>query len=218
LVDPSPAGPRRTVPRLQLVTDRRQCGDRPLTAVVAEAAAGGLGAVQLREKDLPAAALLALAQELRHVAPDTPLLVNDRVDVALAVGAAGVHLPADGLLIAVARRLLGPDAVVGRAVHAVAEAERAEAEGADYVMLGTIFATASKPGREPGGLDLVRAAARAVRIPVIAIGGIDERNVAATIGAGAYGVAVMSAILRAPAPAAAVERLQEIIAREGAWR
>jgi len=217
-VNPSPAEPRRTVPRLQLVTDRRQCGDRPLAAIVAEAAAGGLGAVQLREKDLPAAALLALAQELRHVAPDTPLLINDRVDVALAVGADGVHLPADGLPIAVARRLLGPDAVVGRAVHAVAEAERAEAEGADYVMLGTIFATASKPGREPGGLDLVRAAARAVRIPVIAIGGIDERNVAATIGAGAYGVAVMSAILRAPAPAAVVERLQEIIAREGAWR
>ena len=138
--------------------------------------------------------------------------------MALAVGADGAHLPADGLPIAVARRLLGPDAVVGRAVHAVAEAERAEAEGADYVLLGTIFATASKPGREPGGLDLVRAAARAVRIPVIAIGGIDERNVAATIGAGAYGVAVMSAILRAPAPAAVVERLQEIIAREGAWR
>ena len=217
-MNPSPAGLRRTVPRLQLVTDRRQCGDRPLAAIVAEAAAGGLGAVQLREKDLPAAALLALAQELRHVAPDTPLLINDRVDVALAVGADGVHLPADGLPIAVVRRLLGPDAVVGRAVHAVAEAERAEAEGADYVMLGTIFATASKPGREPGGLDLVRAAARAVRIPVIAIGGIDERNVAATIGAGAYGVAVMSAILRAPAPAAVVERLQEIIAREGAWR
>ena len=217
-MNPSPAEPRRTVPRLQLVTDRRQCGDRPLAAIVAEAAAGGLGAVQLREKDLPAAALLALAQELRHVAPDTPLLVNDRVDVALAVGADGVHLPAEGLPIALARRLLGPDAVVGRAVHAVAEAERAEAEGADYVLLGTIFATASKPGREPGGLDLVRAAARAVRIPVIAIGGIDERNVAATIGAGAYGVAVMSAILRAPAPAAVVERLQEIIAREGAWR
>jgi len=217
-VNPSPAAPRRTVPRLQLVTDRRQCGDRPLAAIVAEAAAGGLGAVQLREKDLPAAALLALAQELRHVAPETPLLLNDRVDVALAVGADGVHLPAEGLPIALARRLLGPDAVVGRAVHAVAEAERAEAEGADYVMLGTIFATVSKPGRAPGGLDLVRAAARAVRIPVIAIGGIDERNVAATIGAGAYGVAVMSAILRAPAPAAVVERLQEIIAREGAWR
>lgn len=209
-----PPAPRRAVPRLHLVTDRHACGDRALVEVVAEAARGGLGAVQLREKELPGGPLLAAARALSRVLPGTPLLINERVDVALAAGAAGVHLPGAGLPVAVARGLLPPEALVGRSVHSVEEARLAEAEGADYVVLGTIFATASKPGREPGGLPLVRAVTGAVGVPTIAIGGIDERNLAATIGAGAWGVAVMSAILGAPAPALVVERLGEIIARE----
>jgi thiamine-phosphate pyrophosphorylase len=209
---------RPLVPRLHLVTDRRLRGDRGLTPLVAEAAAGGLGAVQLREKDLPGGDLLHLAEALLRALDDTPLLVNERVDVALAAGAAGVHLPAAGLPTPAARRLVGPDRLVGRSVHSVEEARQAEAEGADYIILGTIFATPSKPGRAPAGLPLVREVTAAVRLPVIAIGGIDERNAASVIGAGAHGVAVSSAILRAPAPALVVERLAEIVAREGAWR
>jgi thiamine-phosphate pyrophosphorylase len=213
----SPFTPR-PVPRLHLVTDRRLCGDRSLANVVAEAARGGLGAVQLREKDLPGGPLLTEALALKRVLGTTLLLVNERVDVAAAAGAAGVHLPGDGLPADVARRLLSPDALIGWSVHNVAEARAAEQAGADYVILGTIFATASKPGRTPAGLALVEATTRAVRLPVIAIGGIDEHNVAAVIGAGAWGVAVMSAILRAPAPAVATERLQAIVGRETAWR
>ncbi|MGN6810000.1 MAG: thiamine phosphate synthase, partial [Thermomicrobiales bacterium] len=162
--------------------------------------------------------LLAEALALKRVLGATLLVVNERADVAAAAGAAGVHLPGDGLPVDVARRLLGPDALIGRSAHSVAEAQAAEQAGADYVILGTIFATASKPGREPAGLALVEATAQAVRLPVIAIGGIDEQNVAAVIGAGAWGVAVMSAILRAPAPAVAAERLQAIVGRETAWR
>ncbi len=216
-IDDTASG-RPLVPRLHLVTDRRLRGDSGLTALVAEAAAGGLGAVQLREKDLPGGDLLHLAEALLRALGDTPLLVNERVDVALAAGAAGVHLPAAGLPTPAVRRLVGPDRLVGRSVHSLEEARQAEDEGADYVILGTIFATPSKPGRTPAGLPLVREVTAAVRLPVIAIGGIDERNAAAVIGAGAHGVAVSSAILRAPAPALVVERLAEIIAREGAWR
>jgi len=210
--------PLQPVPRLHLVTDQRLCGERPLVDVVAEAARSGLGAVQLREKDLAGGPLLAEALALKRVLGATLLVVNERADVAAAAGAAGVHLPGDGLPVDVARRLLGPDALIGRSAHSVAEAQAAEQAGADYVILGTIFATASKPDREPAGLALVEATAQAVRLPVIAIGGIDEQNVAAVIGAGAWGVAVMSAILRAPAPAVAAERLQAIVGRETAWR
>ncbi|HET8630551.1 MAG TPA: thiamine phosphate synthase [Thermomicrobiales bacterium] len=214
----SGAGGRPPVPRLHLVTNRRLCGGRALADVVAEAAAGGLGAVQLREKDLPGGALLAEARALARALGPTLLIVNDRADVALAAGAAGVHLPEDGLPVAAVRALAGPATLIGRSVHSVAGARAAEADGADYVVLGTVFATASKPGGEPGGLDLVRAAADAVRIPVIAIGGIDGRNAASVVGAGAYGVAVMSAILQAAAPALVVEQLREIVGREAAWR
>lgn len=205
---------RPPVPRLHLVTDRRLRGDRSLVAVVAEAARAGVGAVQLREKDLPGGALLAEAEVLRRVLGATPLLVNDRADVALAAGAAGVHLPAAGLPVGVARRLLGPWALIGRSVHGVEEARRAADEGADYVILGTIFATGSKPGRVPAGLALVAATARAVALPVIAIGGINQENAAATVAAGAHGIAVMSAILSAPSPAAATAALRAVLGAE----
>lgn len=208
------APPRPPVPRLHLVTDRRLRGDRSLVAVVAEAARAGVGAVQLREKDLPGGALLAEAEVLRRVLGATPLLVNDRADVALAAGAAGVHLPAAGLPVGVARRLLGPWALIGRSVHGVEEARRAADEGADYVILGTIFATGSKPGRVPAGLALVAATARAVALPVIVIGGINQENAAATVAAGAHGIAVMSAILSAPSPAAATAALRAALGSE----
>ncbi len=209
------AGKLPVVPRLHLITNRHLCGERPQMAVVAEAARGGLGAVQLREKDLAPVALLNEAEVLLQVLGATPLIVNGHVEVARAAGAAGVHLPGTVGSATAARASLGAAALIGRSVHSLEEARAAEAEGVDYVVLGTIFATDSKPGRPPAGLPLVRAVARAVAIPVIAIGGIGEDNAAATIDAGAWGVAVMSGILRAPQPATAVARLREIIEREG---
>jgi thiamine-phosphate diphosphorylase len=212
--DTARQGTRPVVPRLHLVTNRRLCGDRPQAAIVAEAARGGLGAVQLREMDLAPVELLKEAEALLPVLGSALLIVNGQVDVARAVGAAGVHLPGDAAPIAAARAALGAAALIGRSIHSLEEARAAEAEGVDYVILGTIFATDSKPGRAPAGLSLVSTVARAVGLPVIAIGGIDESNVAATIAAGAWGVAVMSGILRAAAPATAVARLCALIEKE----
>lgn len=184
-----------------LVTDRRQCGDRALADVVAEAVEGGVNVVQLREKDLPAGELLMLARQLRGVCGHRALLVvNDRVDVALLSGADGVHLGERGLPTAAVRRLLPPSMLVGRSVHSVAAARQAEQDGADYVLLGTIFPSRSHPDVTPAGLGLLEAVATRVRIPVIAIGGIDAENRDACLRAGAAGVAVISAILRSNDP------------------
>lgn len=207
------------VPRLHLITNRQLTGARSL-ATVAAAARGGIGAVQLRERDLAAADLLPLAREFSAALGATPLLVNvggpdpaGNLALAAEVGAAGVHLPGEAGTVAAARAALGPGALVGRSVHSLDEARAAEAEGADYLILGTIYASASKPGRAPAGLALVAAVARAVAVPVIAIGGIDEGNAAATLQAGAWGVAVMSTILAAPDPATAAGRLRRVIER-----
>ena len=205
---------RPAIPRLHLITNRALCDARGQLAIVADAARAGVGAVQLREKDLESAALVREATSLKEVLGATPLIVNGASGVALAAGAAGVHLPGDGGTIAVARAALGPTALIGRSVHTVDEARSAAAEGADYLIVGTIFATASKPGRAPAGLPFVTAVARAVTIPIVAIGGIDEGNVAATLTAGAWGVAVMSGVLSAPEPGAAVRRLRAIIEKE----
>ena len=202
---------RPAVPRLHLVTNRLLCPPGGQAAVVAEAARGGVGAVQLREKDLDEGALCDEAMTLRAVLGTTPLLVNGAVEVARAVGAAGIHLPETTGSVAAARAALGPQALVGRSVHDVTGAQHAAAEGIDYLIVGTIYATASKPGRAPAGPELVRAVAAAVSLPIIAIGGIDETNAAATIAAGAWGIAVMSGPLRATDPAEGVRRLRAAI-------
>jgi thiamine-phosphate pyrophosphorylase len=213
---PSASGARRArVPRLHLITNRTLCRDRSQTAIVAESAAAGVGAVQLREKDLDLPALVHEAAALLAVLGATPLIVNGSPAVALSVGAAGVHLPGTDGSIDAARELLGAAALIGRSVHSVEEALAAAAEGADYLILGTIFATASKPGRAPAGLALVRDVAAATTVPIIAIGGIDRTNTPAVIGAGAWGIATMSGILAAPDPAHAARELVAAIEGEG---
>ena len=164
-------------------------------AVVPSAKAGlraaGRGAtvLLLRDPDLSVRRLEEEAAELRD-ATAVPLLISSRIDVAMAVGAAGVNLPESDLPAAVARRLL-PDGVVGRSVHSLEGARRAEAEGADYVLLGSIFATPSHPGREPLGLEALAAVAAALRIPVLAIGGIDTERARACAEMGAAGFAAI---------------------------
>ena len=133
--------------------------------------------VQLRDKDCPAEELLSLACELRRVTEGRALLiVNDRVDVALLSGADGVQLGEKALDAASARRLVGSEMLIGRSVHSVEGAAEAEADGADFLVLGTIFETASHPGADTGGLELVRDVTGMVGIPVIGIGGISESN------------------------------------------
>lgn len=182
--------------------------------MVALAVAGGVDAVHLREKDLGAGALLALALELRSAVPGTILLVNDRADVAIAARADGVQLPGAGLRVDVARRVLGAGALIGFSAHSVAEAQQAANMGVDFVLLGTIFATASKPGREPAGVGLIQAVRAEISVPVIAIGGITVRNAASALRAGAHGIAVREALLAASDPRLVAQRLLEVITME----
>jgi len=197
-----------------LVTDRTRCGPQGLRAAVATAIDAGVDAVQLREKDLPVQDLYQLALLFRAMTRDRcALLVNDRLDVALAVKADGVHLPESGLPLAVAIRAAPPEFIVGRSVHGAEAAAIAQAEGASYVELGTIFETASKPGLAPAGLDLVRSATANLTVPCIAIGGIDAGNAGAVLAAGASGIAVVSAIQQAADVADAVGALRQALAR-----
>ena len=166
--------------------------------------------VQLREKDCPAGELLALARELRSVTEGRALLIiNDRVDIALLSGADGVQLGENGLDAASARRLVGSKMLIGRSVHSVEGAVKAEASGADFLVLGTIFDTASHPGADTGGLKLVRDVTDRVGIPVIGIGGISESNIAGLVESGAAGAAVITAVSMAADPKAASFKIRE---------
>jgi thiamine-phosphate pyrophosphorylase len=199
--------PGRT-PALVLVTDRHATGGRDLVAVARAALEAGLPAIQLRDKDLPGRPLLALAQALRAETHRTGalLFVNDRLDVALAAEADGVHLGAASVPVEVARRLLPPRALVGLSTHAPAEI--ASASGADFCFFGPVHATPSKAGAgPPQGLARLAEAVRVARVPVLAIGGISAREVAGVREAGAAGVAVVRAILGAADPAAATREL-----------
>ncbi|ABL01069.1 thiamine phosphate synthase [Pelobacter propionicus] len=188
---------------LYLITDRRQTAGRPLLDVVAAALRGGVGAVQLREKDLPDNELLELARDLRRLTHEhhARLLINRRVDVCQAVGADGVQLGIEGLSIVEARRLLGDGPLIGYSAHAVEEARRAEASGADFVTLSPVYHTPSKaPFGEPLGPDRLGEACGALGIPVFALGGIKGSTIARVMAAGAHGVALISAITAAANP------------------
>lgn len=203
---------RWPAPYLALITDRSRLRGRKLEEVVALAVEGGVNAVQLREKNLSTAEFYEMAMTLRYVLRGQALfLVNDRVDVALAVGADGVHLPEHSLPGKAVREIAGESCLIGRSVHSVGAALYAEADAADYIVAGPAFATASHAGQPPVGVELVRALAEAVHLPVIAIGGISESNVRAVIDAGAEGIAVISAIWDAPDPKAAARFLRETL-------
>lgn len=198
------------LPCLCLVTDRERTASGDLVDTARAAVDGGVQMVQLREKDCPAGELLSLARELRSVTEGRALLVvNDRVDIALLSGADGVQLGENGLDAASARRLVGSEMLIGRSVHSVEGAVEAESSGADFLVLGTIFQTASHPGADTGGLKLVRDVTDKVGIPVIGIGGISGSNVGGLVAAGAAGAAVITAISMAPDPKAAALDLSE---------
>ena len=196
-----------------LVTDRNRCRPSGLIDAIEFAVAAGVDVVQLREKDLDASALYDLALTLRDLTRGRCLLiVNSSLDVALAAGADGVHLPETGLQVAAARLIAPPGFLVGKSVHSLASALQAQQDGASYVQLGTIFTTASKPGLAPSGLALVRAVTASLDIPCLAVGGIDAGNAGEAIEAGAAGIAVVSAILMAADVHLAVEELRAVVA------
>jgi len=207
-------------PLLCLVTDRRTAR-APLPEAVAAAVAAGVDWVQLREKDLDGAALLALGEEVaaaaRRARPGVRVLVNRRCDVALAAALDGVHLGFDALPPAAARRLLGAGKLVGASTHAAAELDAAALAALSYAQLAPIFPPLSKPASGPAlGLAALREAAGSP-LPVLAQGGIDAANAADCIRAGAAGVCVTGAILSAADPgraAGALRRALDAAARE----
>ena len=199
--------------RSYLVTQRSRSAGRSTEAVVEAALAGGVDVVQLREKDRDARERYRLGRRLRELTSEAgvPLIVNDRVDLAAAVDADGVHLGQSDLPVEVAREQLGPGATVGCSASTVAEAEAAQAAGADYLGCGAVYGTDSKDVRDAKdgiGPERIREIARAVDVPVVGIGGIDADNAAPVVEAGAIGVAVISAITAADDPERATRELR----------
>ena len=205
---------------LYLVTDRALARGRPLADVVRAAVAGGVTCVQLREKEASAREFAVAARELLALLRPlgVPLIVNDRIDVALAAGADGVHVGQQDLSVADARRLGPPGWIVGVSAESVADAARAERDGADYVGASPVFATPTKADHAPPlGLAGLRALRAATKLPLVAIGGLHAGNARETIRAGADGLAVVSAIVAADDPRAAAAELRwEIAAAKGA--
>jgi thiamine-phosphate pyrophosphorylase len=192
-----------------VILDRAAAGARGLADVLAGAIAGGCRMVQLREKEWPSGRLLPLARRLRAQCGEAGVtfIVNDRVDLALVIEADGIHLGQDDLPPRAVRPLLRHDTILGVSTHSVEQARAAQADGADYIAVGSMFPTGSKPGFELVGPDLIRNLRPEIRVPLIGIGGITEDNAADVIRAGADGVAVISAVCGAEDAAGATRRL-----------
>jgi len=196
--------------KLYLITDRHQTGNRPLLDVVRQALEGGVRAVQLREKDLPSANVYRLATDLRSLTRefDARLLINDRLDIALAAEADGVQIGISSLPVAETRRLLGPRRIIGYSAHDLAEARQAQTDGADFVTFSPVYATPSKAGYgAPCGVKKLAEAVAALEIPVIALGGISTRNITQVLSVKAGGIAAISAVLSAADPRTATASL-----------
>ncbi len=196
--------------RVYLITDRRQAKDGGILEAVAAALDGGIRAVQLREKDLGGRELFRLAEAMRRLTAryKARLFVNDRVDVAYAAGADGVHLGGGSLPVGEARALLGDKALIGRSTHSLEELLAAGRDGADFATFGPVYATPSKAAYGPPvGVPALAAACAAAAVPVFALGGVGPANMHETLKAGAFGIALISAVVAAADPRAAALEL-----------
>lgn len=195
---------------LYAVTDRHWLNNRTLTDVVRESLEGGVTMLQLREKTLAEPAFLAEAKELQALCREyhVPFIVNDNVDIALAMDADGVHVGQSDMEALDVRAKLGPGKIVGVSAQTVEQALLAEKHGADYLGVGALFPTGSKDDADDVSYDTLKAICQAVSIPVVAIGGISRDNVARLADSGICGVAVISAIYGAPDIRAAAQELK----------
>nr|WP_321468146.1 thiamine phosphate synthase [uncultured Desulfobulbus sp.] len=201
---------------LYLVTDRGLSLGRDTATIVAAAVRGGVTCVQLREKHCSTREFVAEARMVKtmldRLEPRIPLIINDRLDVALAIGADGVHLGQSDMDIEDARRLVGPTMIIGISAESVADALDAQRHGADYLGISPVFATPTKTDTaEPLGLEGIRAIRAAVSLPLVGIGGIHQGNAAEVMRAGTDGVAVVSAIVGANCPRSAAQSIKQQI-------
>ncbi len=201
---------------LYLVTDRDLSLGRETVNIVRAAITGGVTCVQLREKHCATREFIEEARIIRQLldtlATKIPLIINDRIDVALAIGADGVHLGQTDMHLADARRLVGSSLLIGISAESVEDALRAEAEGADYIGISPVFTTSTKNDIAPPlGLEGIRQIRAAVSLPLVGIGGINQENVIEVIRAGVDGVAVVSAIVSAACPRKAASALKQQI-------
>ncbi|AGK95282.1 thiamine phosphate synthase [Clostridium pasteurianum] len=183
---------------LYLVTDRRFLKDRTLKSAVEESIKGGVTMVQVREKDVTTREFYKVALEVKKITDkyNVPLIINDRIDIAQAIDADGVHLGQDDMPLRLARKILGKDKIIGISVGNVDEAKEAERDGADYVGIGAIFFTGSKKDIDiPIGISGLKEIVESINIPSVAIGGVNKENLSEVIKTGTHGAAVISAIL-----------------------
>ena len=195
--------------KLYVITDPQAIGRRSILDVVKEAMEGGASVIQLRDKKASDAELIRTAKHLLKLTRPKriPLIINDRVRVARLSGADGVHLGQADATLKEARAVLGKNALIGRSTHSEVQAAEAEKEGFDYIGVGPVFKTPTKPSYRPVGLKLVRFAAKNVRIPFVVIGGISGENIGSVAKAGAKTVAVVRAVMASPHPKKAVINL-----------
>jgi thiamine-phosphate pyrophosphorylase len=214
---PGPPAPRRFNPTLYAVLDRAAAEGRDLADLLAAVIDGGCRMVQLREKTWESGRILPVAERLRARCRESGVtfIVNDRVDLALAVDADGIHLGQDDLPARVARPLLRPGMILGISIHSLEQARAARDAGADYVAVGSMFPTATKSGFQLVGPALIRAVRPEISVPLVGIGGITPDNVGEVMRAGADGVAVVSAISAAPDPRVVTTRFLRAIAAAG---
>jgi thiamine-phosphate pyrophosphorylase len=197
-----------------LVTDRGLCRNRPLQDIVLQAVQGGAAYVQLREKDITTRLFVEEARAIKKIMEPyrIPLIINDRIDVALVCGADGVHIGQDDMPYTIARKLMGNKAIIGLSVETWEDVEASQKLDVGYIGVSPVFATPTKTDtKEPWGLEGLRKIKAFSRHPLVAIGGINESNAREVIAAGADCIAVVSAICAAPDPAAATRNLKSII-------
>lgn len=183
--------------KLYLVTDRDVLKGRDLGKAVEDSILGGATIVQLREKDVTSREFYAIAAKIKVITDkyNVPLIINDRLDIALAVGAFGVHIGQSDMPCIIARKVLGKDKIIGVSVHTLEEALEAEKDGADYLGCGAVFSTSTKKDATNVSYDQLKEIKARVKIPVVAIGGINEKNLAQLKESNIDGVAIVSAIL-----------------------
>lgn len=198
---------------LYLVTDREVLADRELCAAVEEAIKGGVTAVQLREKCTNSAEFYEIASKVKAITDkhNIPLIINDRLDIALAVNAAGVHLGQQDLPAKLARELIGSDKILGVSAATLQEAKTAAEDGADYIGVGAVFPTLTKQDARAVSLEDLKQIKKSVSIPVVAIGGINENNVEGLKAANIDGIAAISCILGKSDVRAAAELMKKLV-------